>query len=177
MMTDDDAWVLQAVAAVQALDSDAALRAKAATETPPVVVWVKTQLKYFWRRTTWMTRIVNAEPLGGNLYKFLPKERNNPHETSEFPPGSIVLCEKTQSKDGVWELHPRPAGRVAGAGRGIQSALPRRPRPRRWAPTVWNSFRLQSKTRIDPTLRQNDASLEPPPDRLLEAIEQATPWD
>ena len=106
MMTDDDAWVLQAVSAVQALDSDAALRAKAATETPPVVVWVDTQLKCFWRRTTWMTRLVNAEPLGGNLYKFLPKERNNPHETSEFPPGSIVLCEKIQSEEGIWELLP-----------------------------------------------------------------------
>ena len=109
MMTDYGTWVLQAVSAVQALDSDAALRAKAATETPPVVVWVETQLKWLWRKTT-MTRIVNAEPLGDDLFRILPKKRNNAHplwkETSEFPPGSIVLCERTQSKDGVWELRP-----------------------------------------------------------------------
>lgn len=106
-MTGEGARALIAVKAADAADIEANIGKEVTTGRGLAVLHITAELRWLGCPITTMTRVANAVPLGGKLYRLLPKEIDDrPDDVWEYPPGSIVECEWIESDSGVWKLRP-----------------------------------------------------------------------
>lgn len=106
-MTGEGVRAMIAVKAADAADIEANLGKEPTVGQDLAVLHITAELRWLGCPITSMTRLANAVPLGGKLYRLLPKEIDDrPNDVWEYPPGSIVHCEWIESDDGVWLLLP-----------------------------------------------------------------------